>query len=160
EAAHITQQLLMALLTCHRHGVAYRDVKPANLLVRSIDANGLPEVCLADFGCSRSMLGPQPSNRNSPGTPLFSAPECVHGYGGIESDIWSAGVLLYSLLSGAFPFCDPRSKISQAEYWQRVSEAPISYSGPGWRDVSPRAVDLVRRMLERDCSRRIAAQEA
>lgn len=47
EAAHITQQLLMALLTCHRHGVAYRDVKPANLLVRSIDANGLPEVCLA-----------------------------------------------------------------------------------------------------------------
>lgn len=64
------------------------------------------------------------------------------------------------LTAAAFPFCDPRSKISQAEYWQRVSEAPISYSGPGWRDVSPRAVDLVRRMLERDCSRRIAAQEA
>lgn len=52
------------------------------------------------------MLGPQPSNRNSPGTPLFSAPECVHGYGGIESDIWSAGVLLYSLLSGG-GLCQP-----------------------------------------------------
>lgn len=160
EAAHITQQLLTALLTCHRHGVAYRDVKPANLLVRRIDANGLPEICLADFGCSRSTLGPQPSNRSSPGTPLFSAPECVHGCGGVESDVWSVGVLLYNLLSDAYPFCDPRQKISQSEYYWRVAEAKISYSGPGWHGVSPRAVELVRRMLDRDCSSRITAQEA
>lgn len=40
-------------------------------LVRRVDANGRPEVVLADFGCCRSTHGPQPSNRVSAGTPLY-----------------------------------------------------------------------------------------
>ena len=81
-AAFIVLQLLSALAACHHAGVAFRDVKPANLLVRGIDANGLPEICLADFGCAR----PTGSGRSSAGTPLYSAPECIDGVGGIESD--------------------------------------------------------------------------
>ncbi len=44
---------------------------------------------------------------------LCSAPECILGLGGCEADVWSAGVLLYHLLSERFPFCDPRHNISQ-----------------------------------------------
>lgn len=82
-----------------------------------------------------------------------SPPESMHSAGGVHGDVWSAGVLLYHLLSGQYPFCDPRHKISQGEYWRRVAEAPISTSGPAWQSVPPGAVALVRRMLERDCSR-------
>lgn len=82
-----------------------------------------------------------------------SSPESLHSAGGIQGDIWSAGVLLYHLLSGQYPFCDPRHKISQGEYWRRVAEAPISTSGPAWQGVPPCAVALVRSMLDRDCSR-------
>ena len=72
EAAHITRQLLTALAACHSLGVAYHDVKPANLLLRSLDAaSGLPHICLADFGCAHSTLEPQAGARHSPGTPLF-----------------------------------------------------------------------------------------
>jgi serine/threonine protein kinase len=72
EAAHITHQLLTALAACHSHGVVYHDVKPANLLLRSQDAaSGLPHICLADFGCAHSTLGPHAGARSSPGTPLF-----------------------------------------------------------------------------------------
>ncbi|PSC71036.1 Replication factor C subunit 3 [Micractinium conductrix] len=199
-AAFIVLQLLSALAACHHAGVAFRDVKPANLLVRGIDANGLPEICLADFGCAR----PTGSGRSSAGTPLYSAPECIDGVGGIESDVWSAGIMLFHLLSGCFPFCasrqwrnpgrneglpsaatrhyppplphayvppvspclspssvqDPQHKISQGEYWRRLASSPIHTSGPAWHSVSPVAIALVRRMLDRNCSSRITAEEA
>ncbi|KAI7842217.1 hypothetical protein COHA_004130 [Chlorella ohadii] len=154
EAAHILRQLLASLAACHRHSLAYRDIKPQNLLVRRLDANGRPEVVLADFGCCRSTQGPQPSNRLSAGTPLYSAPECILGLGGCEADVWSAGVLLYHLLSERFPFCDPRHNISQGEYWRRVQEQPIHFVGPAWHGVSPGALALLSCMLDRDCSRR------
>lgn len=122
EAGHIAAQLLSALAACHRAGVAYRDVKPANLCVRSVDANGLPAIVLADFGCSRSVSAHGSGDRASAGTPLYSAPECMQGSGGMEGDVWGAGVLLYSLLSGTFPFCDPRTfNITQgASAWLSV----------------------------------------
>lgn len=159
-AAHILRHLLSALAACHRAGIAFRDVKPANLLVRSIDANGMPEIALADFGCCRSTAGSQSSDRSSAGTPLYSAPECVHHRGDCSSDVWAAGIMLFYLLSGCYPFCDPRHKISQGEYWRRVQEAPIHTAGPAWQAVSPDAVALVRRMLDRDCSSRITAEQA
>jgi serine/threonine protein kinase len=160
EAAHILRQLLASLAACHRHGLAYRDVKPANLLVRRFDANGRPEVVLADFGCCRSTQGPQHSNRTSAGTPLYSAPECILGLGGREADVWSAGVLLFHLLSERFPFCNPQHNISQGEYWRRVQEQPIHFVGPAWHGVSPGALALLDRMLDRDTSRRITAAQA
>ena len=113
QVACILRQLLTALAAVHRAGIAYRDVKPANLLVRGLDANGLPQLALADFGCCRSTAAAPPAARVSAGTPLFSAPECVHSAGGCEADLWSAGVLLYHLLSGRWPFCDPSVPISQ-----------------------------------------------
>lgn len=154
QVASILHQLLTALAAAHRAGIAYRDVKAQNLLVRGLDAEGLPQLALADFGCCCSTAGPQPAARGvSAGTPLFSAPECVHGVCGCEGDLWSAGILLYHLLSGRFPFCDPCVPISQGEYWRRVGEAPIHFAGPAWHAASPGAVSLCRRLLDRDCSR-------
>ncbi|KAL4452111.1 hypothetical protein ABPG75_007773 [Micractinium tetrahymenae] len=160
EAASILRQLLSALAACHHAGIAFRDVKPANLLIREINANGLPMIVLADFGCCRSTADPPPASHASAGTPLYSSPESLHSAGGIEGDIWSAGVLLYHLLSGHYPFCDPRHRISQGEFWRRVAEAPIRTAGPAWHGVSPGAVALVHRMLDRDCSSRITAEQA
>lgn len=79
EAACIVWQLVCALATCHRAGIAFRDVKPANLLVREIDANGLPVLALADFGCCRSTADPLPASYASAGTPLFRQGQVLGG---------------------------------------------------------------------------------
>lgn len=54
----------------------------------------------------------------------------------------------------------PSASPLAGEYWRRVAEQPIHYSGRAWQHVSPGAVSLLRRMLDRDCSQRISAAAA
>lgn len=138
EAAWIVQQVLAALAACHRAGLAYRDIKPHNLLLRGVDASGRPSLVLADFGCARSTADVPPSAHVSAGTPLYSAPECVHGTGGMHSDVWSVGVLLYSLLTGGrFPFCDPKHSITQVGSRPLAAAAATAAAAAAARDSAP-----------------------
>jgi serine/threonine protein kinase len=93
-------QLVRALYFLHESGIAHRDVKPENVL---LDANY--QVKLADFGFSRqadaNLLMETPC-----GSPFYAAPEILLGesYDGTKSDIWSAGVVLFGLATGALPW--------------------------------------------------------
>ncbi|XP_039803557.1 phosphoenolpyruvate carboxylase kinase 1-like [Panicum virgatum] len=106
-AAAIVAQLAQALALCHRRGVAHRDVKPDNILIDAAaeedededeeDGRGAaPRARLADFG-SAAWVGAE----GLVGTPHYVAPEVVAGgeYGA-KADVWSAGVVMYALLSG------------------------------------------------------------
>ena len=100
----IMEQVCAALAYAHLQGMIHRDVKPANVIVQR---DGL--VKLLDFGIART--GQQTADRNMTrtgtlvGTPAYMSPERLRGdpFDG-RSDIFSAGVMLYQLLTGALPF--------------------------------------------------------
>ncbi|KAI4981307.1 hypothetical protein ZWY2020_021792 [Hordeum vulgare] len=151
EAAGLAAQLASVLAACHRRGVAHRDVKPDNLLFDA--ATGALK--LADFG-SAEWFGDGRPMSGLVGTPYYVAPEVVAGREyGEKVDVWSAGVVLYMMLSGAVPFYGATAP----EIFEAVLRGNLRFPPRAFADVSPEAKDLMRRMLCKDVSRRLSAEQ-
>ncbi len=100
EVLHIMEQLLDGLYYAHTHGVIHRDVNPANLL---IDDKG--NLIIMDFGIARLDTSSLTRTGTVLGTPAYMSPEqCLGQPVDERSDLFSAGVILYQLLSGERPF--------------------------------------------------------
>uniref|UniRef100_A0A0E0K2K7 Protein kinase domain-containing protein n=1 Tax=Oryza punctata TaxID=4537 RepID=A0A0E0K2K7_ORYPU len=163
-AAAVIAQLAEALAHCHRRGVAHRDVKPDNILLDvvgddddGIDGAGTPRARLADFGSAAWVGESGGSAEGLVGTPHYVAPEVVAGgeYGE-KADVWSAGVVLYVLLSGgALPFGGETA----AEVLASVLRGSVRFPPRLFAGVSPAAKDLMRRMMCRDTWRRFSAEQ-
>ena len=99
EAAYIGQEVCRALAAVHLAGIVHRDVKAQNVM-RAADGG---RIILMDFGAGEFMKD-RAANARKQGTPLYLAPELFRGGDGSpQSDIYSAGVLLYYLVTGNFP---------------------------------------------------------
>ncbi|WP_233853428.1 serine/threonine-protein kinase [Paraburkholderia sp. HD33-4] len=108
EAFHWLAQLLAALAYAHEAGVVHRDIKPANLLVT---AAGLLKV--ADFGVAR-VGSAATSSGWMIGTPSYMSPEQFEGASvDARADLFSAGVVLYRMLTGRQPFVGSPATIRQ-----------------------------------------------
>jgi serine/threonine protein kinase len=102
QAVSIMSDLLAALDYAHQQGVVHRDIKPANLL---IEADG--RVKLTDFGVARIQDSGEATRTKGTmvGTLKYMSPEQVHGLPiDARSDLFSAGIVLYQLLTGTRPF--------------------------------------------------------
>lgn len=97
------QQIISAVDYLHRHQIIHRDLKPENILLTEPGKNAK----LADFGLSMYLEDGELQN-TSCGSPNYASPEVVSGslYVGPEVDIWSTGVILYTMLNGTLPFAD------------------------------------------------------
>jgi serine/threonine-protein kinase len=104
ETLDIMLQLLAGLAACHRAGIVHRDIKPANV-VRASDGT----VKLTDFGIARVVTDQTLSRQGTVvGTPNYMSPEQIRGEPlDPRSDIFSAGVLMYELLTCRKPFEGP-----------------------------------------------------
>jgi serine/threonine-protein kinase len=100
-ALDFTCQICNALDHAHRQNVIHRDLRPGNVLVT---ANGLVKV--ADFGTSR-FLEIAAHGTTVIGSPPYMAPEQFHGKAVFASDIYSLGVTMYQMLTGALPYETP-----------------------------------------------------
>ncbi|KAF8396347.1 hypothetical protein HHK36_017964 [Tetracentron sinense] len=89
------------------------------------------------------------------GSPYYVAPEVLRKHYGPEADVWSAGVIIYILLSGVPPFWDETEK----GIFEQVLHGDLDFSSDPWPSISESAKDLVRRMLVRDPRRRLTAHE-
>ncbi|XP_021864679.2 CBL-interacting serine/threonine-protein kinase 25 [Spinacia oleracea] len=155
------QQVITAVDFCHSRGVCHRDLKLENIM---LDSNG-DNVKICDFGLATFLVGKEENNNNNNnnnvdvllytacGAFAYMAPEIIRGerYDGKMADIWSCGVILYTLLAGYPPFQDESRtkmlrKIRVGKY-----EFPLGF---------PKEVeDLVKKILVRNPSERIIMSE-
>jgi eukaryotic-like serine/threonine-protein kinase len=149
EAARIGIALLSAVRTAHEAGVLHRDIKPANVLIESDTGR----VVLTDFGIAQVAGATTLTETGSfVGSPEYTAPERMSGVRtGPESDLWSVGALLCTVLSGESPFRrDSLGGILHAVVAAEIR--PPAEAGP--------VLPVVRGLLERDPDRRLGAAEA
>jgi len=103
ESVSIAAQMAGALVYAHLNNVLHRDLKPENILITDKKRPG--SIKITDFGLAKFIRSGSIS-ASSAGTPIYMAPEAWSGSFSDKSDIWSLGIILYELLTGAPPFLD------------------------------------------------------
>lgn len=146
-AIDIAKQICDGLQHAHENGIVHRDIKPHNILVND---NG--QVKVTDFGIAQIMSSITITNS---GTILgsvhyFSPEQAQGGTTGIKSDIYSAGVVLYEIVTGKVPF-EGETPIAVALKHIQDSPLPPSKLNP---QVSPELERIILRAMEKDVSMR------
>jgi len=138
----------------HDIGIVHRDLKLENLLLVNKDENDM-RIKLADFGLSKLYSGKVMVT--ACGTPFYVAPDVLIGGGyGPSVDVWSAGILLYVLLSGRLPF----SADNDADLFRLIMKADLVFKSPQFDTVSDTAKDLIKKLLVADPGKRLTAKQA
>jgi eukaryotic-like serine/threonine-protein kinase len=140
QVLEVARQLLDALAYCHGEGVIHRDVKPANIIIRS---DG--QMVLVDFGLVKLWDPYNPKTQTAirgVGTPQYAPPEQYEtavGHTGPRSDLYSVGATLYYALSGKVP---PTAtlRIASPEAFEPLRAVAS--------DVSERTASAVERAVE------------
>ncbi|VFQ59245.1 unnamed protein product [Cuscuta campestris] len=152
QAAGLAKTIVGVVEACHSLGVMHRDLKPENFLfVNEEEDSPLKTI---DFGLS-TFFKPGDIFNDVVGSPYYVAPEVLLKSYGQEADIWSAGVIIYILLSGVPPFWGE----TEQEIFDEVLNADIDFKSEPWPHTSDSAKDLVRKMLVRDPKKRLTAHE-
>ena len=155
EAAIIFKQIISAIHYCHDQNIVHRDLKMENVLFVE-KGKGL-DIKIIDFGLSQyaqyhlvnlmeiiSSEKAKTINMNiSVGTPHYIAPEVINGKYNQKCDIWSAGVILYAILSGKFPFNGKSDK----EIYKSILKKTYDLTSEPWDNISKEAKDLISHML-------------
>ncbi|KAL6317064.1 hypothetical protein AAG906_029816 [Vitis piasezkii] len=153
EAADICRQIVTVVHVCHFMGVMHRDLKPENFLMVSREENS--PLKATDFGLS-VFIEDNEVYKDVVGSAYYVAPEVLRRSYGKEIDVWSAGVILYILLSGVPPFWGENEK----SIFDAVLQGYVDFDSAPWPSISGSAKDLIKKMLMKDPKRRITASDA
>ncbi|KAH9674243.1 calcium-dependent protein kinase 2 [Citrus sinensis] len=152
KAAQLARTIVGFVETSHSLGVMHRDLKPENFLfVNEHEDSPLKAI---DFGLS-TFFKPGDIFTDVVGSPYYVSPEVLLKHYGPEADVWSAGVIIYILLSGVPPFWGE----TEHDIFEEVLHGDLDLSSDPWPKISENAKDLVRKMLVRDPRKRLTAHE-
>ncbi|KAF5472794.1 hypothetical protein F2P56_009482 [Juglans regia] len=149
-AAAICRAIVNVVHICHFMGVIHRDLKPENFLLSTKDEGAMLKA--TDFGLS-VFIEEGKVYRDLVGSAYYVAPEVLRRSYGKEIDIWSAGVILYILLSGVPPFWAETEK----GIFNAILQGELDFESQPWPLISESAKDLVRKMLAQDPKKRITS---
>ena len=157
DAAIVLRQVFRALNYMHQTlKIAHRDVKAENVLFKSDNSEDLT-VKLCDFGLATPCSLESPTCLSSVvGSPYYIAPEILSKAYDHRCDLWSAGILLYFMLSHTFPFKGLHSE----DIFHSIKKDKLSFEGLVWDKVSDQAKDLISKLLVKSPDIRLTAVEA
>ncbi|XP_078067438.1 ribosomal protein S6 kinase alpha-6 isoform X1 [Mustelus asterias] len=158
EASAVLFTITKTVEYLHCQGVVHRDLKPSNILY--MNESGDPEsIRICDFGFAKQLRGENGLLMTPCYTANFVAPEVLmrQGYDA-ACDIWSLGVLLYTMLAGYTPFANGPNDTAE-EILLRIGSGKFSLSGGNWDTVSDAAKDLLSNMLHVDPHQRFTAEQ-
>ena len=146
-------QILSAIGYMHSCNIMHCDIKPDNILYMSHDR---VEIKVCDFGYAQPIKHSCQTLKHH-GTMAYSAPEVIDGRPfDAKADMWSLGVLLYTMLAGFAPFGQRRSAVQT----DRIRKGELNFNHEVFHDVSPDAMDLIRRLVVVAPQQRLSAEEA
>ncbi|XP_060735040.1 ribosomal protein S6 kinase alpha-1 isoform X2 [Tachysurus vachellii] len=158
EASSVLHTITKTVEYLHSQGVVHRDLKPSNILY--VDESGNPEsLRICDFGFAKQLRADNGLLMTPCYTANFVAPEVLKRQGYDEAcDIWSLGVLLYTMLAGFTPFANGPEDTPE-EILGRIGSGHFTLTGGNWDAVSDAAKDLVSKMLHVDPHQRLTARQ-
>ena len=161
EAITLTEQILKGVDCIHTHGILHRDIKASNILVQQ--SRGKLSAKLMDFGIARLEQDDELLTRltqidtSGPGTPTYMAPERIdpkrYGETCPATDLYSAGIILYQLLSGVPPFSGTISEIFHGHLNVPVDLEKIR------KEIPPHLRSVVDRALAKKTAERFQTAE-
>nr|XP_014434720.1 ribosomal protein S6 kinase alpha-2 isoform X4 [Pelodiscus sinensis] len=140
----------------HSQGVVHRDLKPSNILY--MDESGNPDsIRICDFGFAKQLRAENGLLMTPCYTANFVAPEVLKRQGyDAACDIWSLGILLYTMLAGFTPFANGPDDTPE-EILARIGSGKYALAGGNWDSISDAAKDIVSKMLHVDPHQRLTA---
>lgn len=153
-------QLLLALAYLHEKGITHRDLKTENLVFER-HKDGQFFIRVIDFGFALDLNDPAIKDDSAlifMGTPYYMSPEVVQEEVlTVQSDLWSVGVILYTMLCGYPPFAAARDK---EDLFRLICSCDFECGGPAWEQVSAEAINFIDRLINPVLEQRMTAKEA
>ena len=148
KACYFFRQLISVMEYLSSLGISHRDIKPENILLNE----DRTQIKVIDFGLS-NYSDKSELLHSSCGSPCYASPEMLSGdpYWGLGTDIWSAGVVLYSMLVGGLPFDDAELKT----LYEQIKGGKFFIPST----LSLEAIDLLKKILRVDPEKRIKIKE-
>ncbi len=136
----------------HNNGIAHRDLKPENILLHG-RKNDI--VKIADFGLSKEYTNAW--LQTNTGSPNYVAPEILRGlrYDNL-CDMWSVGVITYTLLCGYLPFYNK----NQSQLYKDIMGGVFYFPDEEWETISDEAKDFIRKLFAVSPAERLSARDA
>ena len=156
DAAIIMTQILGAVEYMHSMDIVHRDLKPENMLY--LDKTDDSQLVIADFGIAKKLESGDELIFKAAGSLGYVAPEVLTSDGhGKPCDIWSIGVIAYTLLCGYCPFASESVEGFLDEV--TAKDIPVTFDRPYWDDISKEAKGFIVRALTLDPMKRPTATE-
>ncbi|XP_077781962.1 ribosomal protein S6 kinase alpha-2 isoform X3 [Podarcis muralis] len=156
EASAVLCTITKTVNYLHSQGVVHRDLKPSNILY--MDESGNPDsIRICDFGFAKQLRAENGLLMTPCYTANFVAPEVLKRQGyDAACDIWSLGILLYTMLAGFTPFANGPDDTPE-EILARIGSGKYALTGGNWDSISDAAKDIVSKMLHVDPHQRLTA---
>ena len=153
KAGTIFNQLLSAVNHLHKKNIVHRDLKPENIVLIE-SGNNEVFIKLIDFGTSITIKGKNLTQEL--GTIYYIAPEVFMNNYNEKADIWSCGIILYTMLCGHPPFCGNKENIIKS----KILHSKLVFPSKEFNKVSNEAIEYIKSLLSYNPEKRPSAEEA